>query len=157
MGRGTATERAILDIVELRRARGLISDDEARDDVDEVIERRREDAGESVPKAVASRLLGVSRQTLDKWIGRGLLPTVEADNGWARIPREPLEELVEQVSALRRLGANRAVLSEAISRLSQEPSAMRRMLDPDLVKSLKQVQRGKLGKVTLPEGWGPED
>lgn len=157
MANGVQTERAVLDIVELRKARKAIADEEALGEVDRVIDRRREDVGETVSKAVARRLLGVSRQALDKWIGRGLLPAVRGTNGYERIPREPLEELVEQVTALREAGRDRAVLAEALRRLAAEDTATQRAIAKNLGPGLRATKEGRLKKFALPANWNPED
>jgi hypothetical protein len=65
--------------------------------------------------------LEVSAPTLNKWVRSGLLP-VRAAQGYKHpmVPAEALLALAGEVKELRRLGHNRGLLAEALSRLEQE-------------------------------------
>jgi hypothetical protein len=77
-------------------------------------------------KAEAAHLLDVSATTLDKWIERGLLPVERVPQYKRdRIPARPLLALAGEVKELRRLGRQRGLLVEALSRLEQEDPGWR--------------------------------
>jgi hypothetical protein len=77
-------------------------------------------------KAEAAHLLDVSTTTLEKWVELGLLPVVRVPRYKRdRVPSGPLLVLAGKVKELRRLGRQRGLLVEALSRLEQEDSAWR--------------------------------
>lgn len=152
MGRGTRAERATRNVVELRRARASVSDPEARDGVDRVVEDLRQDAGPVLAKSAAARLLGVSRNTLDKWIARGMVPT--RDGG---VDRAALEEIAAEVEVVRRLAESKpGVLAEALSRLAERDPEFAD-LEEQAEQGLRAVEKGKLVPLRIPEGFGPDD
>ena len=157
MTRGSnPTTRTLSNVIDLRTAREDLPD-EKRASVDRVLEDLRQDLGETVTKTNAAQVLGVSTQALDKWIKKGLLSAVKGANGREQIPRDDLEELAETVNALRDLGQNRAVLAEALRRVAAEDKDFEREIDDELNESFEAIREGKLDKVTLPDGWDPED
>lgn len=106
-------------IVRLRLALQRTRDPEIRDELRQVEVALRRQVGPSVPKRAAARLLGVSVTALDRWIDRGCLPVVAPASGSRRLGVEttPLIELATRVSALRRSGRTRGLLSQAIKEL----------------------------------------
>lgn len=77
-------------------------------------------------KAEAAHLLDVSATTLEKWLERGLLPVVQVPRYKRdRVPAPPLLALAGKVKELRRLGRQRGLLVEALSRLEQEEPGWR--------------------------------
>jgi hypothetical protein len=107
-------------------------------------------------RAAARRLLGVSTPTLAKWVRAGLLPLNSAP-GYKRkmIPAGPLLELAGEVRELRRMGRNRGLLAEALSRLEQE--------DPRFTREFSALYGAPLAAkdefVSAAPGpvWDPED
>lgn len=158
MARGgrTAQERKLNNVLDLRQAREALPENE-RESVDRVLGDLREELGTTISKTNAADVLGVSTQALDKWIEKGVLRTRQAPNGRRQIPLTDLEELAEEVRALRELGKKRGVIAEALRRLSEEESNVELEADADIKKSLRDAGRGKLDKVTLPDGWSEED
>jgi hypothetical protein len=156
MARASRSERNVLNVVMLRQVREALDDDELRSDVDHVVDDLRQDAGETLPKAAAARVLGVSRGTLDKWIGRAMIPTLIVD-GLERVERAGLEEIAAEVAALRRLREdNPAVLAEALTRLADRDPEFAGM-EAQLSKSLKDIEHDELVPLCIPDSLGPED
>jgi len=125
-----------------------------RSDVDHVVDDLRQDAGETLPKAAAARVLGVSRGTLEKWIGRAMISTRTVD-GLERVERAGLEEIAAEVAALRRLREdNPAVLAEALTRLADRDPEFAGM-KTQIARSLTDIERGELVPLRIPESFGP--
>jgi excisionase family DNA binding protein len=77
-------------------------------------------------KVEAAHLLDVSATTLEKWIEQGLLPVVRVPRYKRdRVPARALLALAGKVKELRRLGRQRGLLVEALSRLEQEEPGWR--------------------------------
>ena len=108
-------------IVRLRLAIQQTRDPLLRDELRQVEVALRRQLGPAVPKRVASRVLGVSVPALDRWIDRGRIPVVAPANGSQRLALEtiPLLELATRVSALRRSGRTRGLLSHALDELGR--------------------------------------
>lgn len=156
MGRAANTERRARHILQLRHAARC--GEPVRAELQPVIDDLRAELDETVPKASAARVLGVSTTTLDKWVARGLIPTAPAPKGSHReLPRDALLDLAEEVAEIRRLGADRHVLSEALRRLHANDPETRASFERDLGPALAAAQRGELVKFTLPDDWDPED
>jgi hypothetical protein len=156
MARASRSERNVVNLVMLRHVRDALEDDDLRSDVDHVVDDLRQDAGETLPKAAAARVLGVSRGTLEKWIGRAMIPTRTVD-GLERVERAGLEEIATEVAALRRLREdNPAVLAEALTRLADRDPEFVGMA-AQIAKSLREIEGGKLVPLHIPDNSGPED
>lgn len=146
MGRGRS-EQALENVLDLAQIHPVDDAEEAR--LDRVMESLREEAGEIVTKAVAARVLKVSRNTLDKWIKRGLI--VSRGRG---VDRQALEEIALKVSRLRESGKNRPLFVEALNRLEQEdPAWQRRMQDIQGVRTTDD----DLVSAAPGADWDPED
>jgi transposase-like protein len=126
MGRakaGLSPEEALAGALVALRGANLSDPADVRAAVDEATRELEGGlAGKShYSKAEAARLLDVSAPTLDKWVRSGLLPTQDAPGSKRKmIPSHPLLDLAAEVKELRRLGRNRGLLAEALSRLEQE-------------------------------------
>lgn len=144
-------------ILRLRSARRAAADKpEAAAEIVSVIDDLRSDVGETLTKASAARLLGVSRTTLDKWIGRGALPVRDV-GGRQEVVRTDLEDLAETVQHLRAIAADKpGVLAEAVRRLAESDPEFAGMEDP-IKRSLRDAQDGKLVPLRIPESFGPDD
>lgn len=152
MGRLTRAERATRNVIELRRARPAVTDPDARAGVDRVVEDLREEAGPVLAKAAAARILGVSRNTLDKWIARGMIPT--RDGG---VDRVALEEIATAVAEVRRLAESKpGVLAEALSRLAERDPEFAG-LEEQAEESLRAAENRQLVPLQMPESFGPGD
>jgi hypothetical protein len=77
MGRAELCERLLRCAVGARLAYGRLEDWEGdqRIALSDVYAQARGGLGETVPKRVAARVLGVSVSTLDRWIARGAIDT----------------------------------------------------------------------------------
>jgi excisionase family DNA binding protein len=77
---------------------------------EETLRSLRNSVGEGVRKSQAAEMLGVSRQTLDRWISEGVLPVVTSAGGQIEVSRKYLESLVPRVRQLRKDGRGENVL-----------------------------------------------
>lgn len=91
-------ERAIRDIVLLRRAERDAPQREAIATVRRNLERR---AGATIARAMAARLLGVSQTALDRWIATGDVPTVVSPPGRREVPVLVVVDLLEALERQR--------------------------------------------------------
>lgn len=141
----------------LRRARREGPDDLAAgvDRAQQQLEEAFE--GQTTSKAEAAERLGVSAQTVDTWVERGLLPTVK-DPRYARerVPLKLLMALVAEVEELRQQGRKRGLLIEALSRLETEDEDWRKEIDRLLERAAKPLDRSHYVAAQR-DGWHPED
>lgn len=114
-------------------------------------------ASATLSKHEASRVLHVSVNTLDKWIDRGLIPTISVEGYQrARLPAAPVLRLAVEVEELRRRGQDQALLADAVSRLEQKDPSWREDFEDLYGQSLRAMQRGDLVRVRS-EDFGPDD
>lgn len=147
------TEELVHDLVDLHVA----GRDGDRERVRKVEDRVRSRVGLGVPKAVAARVLGFSVNTLDKWIARGRVKTVEGKNGRQLVALEPLVDLAAQVEELRETGKKDGVLAAAILALQLEDPEYQREFDELYGDSLEAMRQGDLIPATIPDTFGPDD
>lgn len=119
--------------------------------------RMRKRVGAGVSKAVAARILGVSTNTLDKWIVRGRVPTVRGDGGRQLVALAPLVELGANIKQLREAGQTEGLLSTAILELEQRDHAYVREFKELYGDSIDALRRGELVPATIPDSFGPDD
>jgi transposase-like protein len=117
----------------------------------------RKRVGRGVSKAVAARVLGVSTNTLDKWIARGRVPTVRGSGGRQLVALVPLVDLAAKVKQLREAGQTDGLLAAAIFELEQRDPAYLREFDELYGDSLDALGRGELVPATIPDSFGPDD
>lgn len=130
----------------------------SRAHIHRIVERRRQSVGRGIPKAGAARALGVSVQTLDKWIARGRVRTVRnLKTDRQQVDAQQLVPLVAEVRALRRLGCREGILAHAIEALDQHDTGYRREGDELYSEALQAAESGDLQPGTLPENFGPDD
>jgi hypothetical protein len=96
MGRTMNTERTAERILALRRTarRG----GEIREELEPIIDGLRRELDETMTKAQAAKVIGVSVPTLDKWIEPRIIPVERAASGRPSVPRDTALDLVERVS-----------------------------------------------------------
>jgi transposase-like protein len=150
------TEELVHDLVDLRVAERH-SRGKPRAHVRKVEDRMRRRVGRGVSKAVAARVLGVSTNTLDKWIARGRVPTAAGDGGRQVVALEPLVELATEVAELREAGQTDGLLAAAILELDQKDPTYLRDFSDLYGASLAAIARGELVPATIPESFGPGD
>jgi Arc/MetJ family transcription regulator len=160
MGRAkTPTESVVTALVGLRRARQDDPGDlrsavrQATDELNHAISGQ-----DSYSKTFAARLLGVSPQTLDTWVERGLLPVVQTSKyKRERIPAEMLIALATEVAELREMGRRRGLLPEAITRLEERDPDTRKELDRLRHQAKRPFDRSKYVSARPGPDWHPED
>lgn len=152
-------EELVHDLVDLnvahRSSRG-----KPRQRVSHVEGRMRKRVGPGVSKTTASRVLGVSVNTVDKWIARGSIPTVRATGGTGGKRLVELTGLIDLATAmedLREAGQTTGVLAAAILHLQQHDTRYRRDLEELYGESLTAAKSGDLMPATIPDTFGPED
>lgn len=130
MGRAERIATAADQVIELRRAAGAMLEPGQRKRVERVAEQLRAEIGESIPKARAASLLGVSVTSLEKWIARDKLPTVPRPGSprKAEVETDTLLELAEEVRRLRESGERRALLAQAFARLDERRRSVESIL-----------------------------
>ena len=122
-------------------------------------QRQLEEAFEdkSTTKADAAQRLGVSAQTLDAWVARGIMPTVrDAKHKRERVPLGLLLALAAEIEALREQGRQRGLLIEALSRLEAEDDRWRDEIAPLLERARAPFDRSDYVPARR-DGWHPED
>jgi hypothetical protein len=145
-------------VISLRRtadAGPLPADARAR--IATVEEGLREDVGESLSKASAARILGISLTTLDKWIGRSMLTTVTRPNGREEIEAASFYDLAAEVERLRELGEDKAVIAAAFHRLAEHDPKVQKALTDALGEGLRAAKEGRVHELVIPSTFGPED
>lgn len=155
MGRASNTELLATTVVRLRDA--MRHND--RSGLNSVLGDLEERVGEadSLSKTEAARLLEVSVNTLDKWIARDVIPTIK-DKRYkrVRIPVQAALRLAEEIAELRRVGYDRGLLAEAISRLEQNDPQWKREFDELYRAGLDSMRNGDLVKLDV-DSFGPDD
>ena len=145
-------EQTVKHVVELRRAARATVDPVQRSRIERVERDLREHLGGSVPKTRAARVLGVSVTTLDKWIARGRLPVVRRPGSTrATIDASALLELAEEVTRLRELGQERAVVATALRRLADQPAEATQMGQPGFFPDGSLERRDERERLTAAE------
>jgi excisionase family DNA binding protein len=150
------TEELVHDLVDLnvahRSSRG-----KPRQRVGHVEGRMRKRVGPGVSKTVASRVLGVSVNTVDKWIARGSIRTVRAKGERRLVELTGLIDLATAMQDLREAGHTTGVLAAAILHLQQHDPHYRRDFEELYGESLTAAKSGDLIPATIPDTFGPED
>lgn len=158
MARGASTPDAVASAyLTLRAARrddpAALAEDVAR--AQQQLEESFED--QSTTKAGAAQRLGVSSQTLDAWVSRGLIPTVrDTTHKRERVPLGPLLALAAEVQALRNQGRQRGLLIDALSRLEAEDGRWHDEIAPLLARARAPLDRSQVASARRPD-WHPED
>jgi hypothetical protein len=119
------------ELVELRLAVALTSEPAARRRVQRVILRLRDEIGDSVPKTVAGRLLGISVVALDRWVAQGLLPTLRPPGASrSELETDTVLDVAEEVARLREHGYTGRLVAAAFRRLAAA-GRLRRKVRPN--------------------------
>jgi transposase-like protein len=150
------TEELVQDLVDLRVAERHIRG-KSRAQVRKVEDRMLERVGAGVSKAVAARILGVSTNTLDKWIARGRVPTESGKRGREVVAIVPLVELAAEVAQLREAGQTEGLLAAAILELEQKDPVFHREFGELYGDSLGALERNELVPAAIPDSFGPHD
>ncbi len=151
------TEDIVEDLVDIQAADEESRSPEAKRRLRRLAERRL-DAKRGIPKAVAARMLGVSVNTLDKWIARGHVVVIRDEHSQrVLVATGPFARLLSQVRLLRSSGESEGVLAAAIAQLEREDPAYQRQFDELYGASLQAMADGRLKPLVIPDGFGPGD
>lgn len=121
-------------------------------------ERRAKHARRGVSKAAVGRMLGVSVNTLDKWIERGRIKTmIDPKSGRKLIDGQEAARLLIAVRVLRAQGKKDGVLAAALDELERKDPTYQREFAKLYGASLASMQAGDLKPLRLPDSFGPED
>lgn len=152
----TAVEEIVEDLADLYAAEQA-SRGSAKAHIQRVRARRVRAASRGIPKAPSARMLGVSVNTLDKWIGRGRIRTVTSSSGRALIDAQQVAQLLIAVRVLRQLGRKEGLLAAAIEQLERDDPRYQREFAELYGKSVESTETGDVRPLTLPDSFGPED
>ena len=120
--------------------------------------RRKTTDTKSLRKATAARMLGVSVNTLDKWIRRGTLAVVRDPNtGRELVDIGGFVPIFVKVRTLRAAGQNDGVLAAAISELEREDPDYQKSFSSLYGASLAAIEQDRLKPVVIPSTFGPKD
>lgn len=118
MSKRTEEKQTLENILRLDSLRDKLHGADLRK-LDAVIDDLRNSVGETVSKSNAAEMFQVSRQTVDQWIHKDLLPSVRSQSGRQRIPRPSFEKAIQEVRSLDS-SKPRAALSEALRALASD-------------------------------------
>ena len=103
-------------------------------------------------------MLGVSVNTLDKWILKGNLAVVaDAKTGRPLVDLRGFVPVLVKVRALRAAGQRDGILAAAVRELEREDPDYRRSLAELYGPALEAMTQGRLKPVVVPDTFGPED
>jgi DNA-binding transcriptional MerR regulator len=126
--------------------------------VERIRQRRARAVRRGVPKAAVARLLGVSVNTLDKWIERGRIKTtLDSKSGRKLIDGQEAARLLIAVRVLRAQGTKDGVLAAAIQQLERGDPKYQRDFADLYGASLASMEAGSVRPLRLPDAFGPED
>jgi DNA-binding transcriptional regulator YdaS (Cro superfamily) len=142
-------EQVVTDVALLQdMAAGRLDTEQVREAAEVLLAHRRHDLP-SVSVAVAARLLGVSRTTIESWLHAGVLITASA-NRRHEVTIDSLVRLQVLLEELRRLGKSRE-LRDYVWWSAQDAADY---ADGKLAEALRQLRAGELGNEYVPS---PED
>ena len=155
MRRTINTEQTAERILALRRTarRG----GEVRNELEPIIDGLRRDLDETMSKAQAAKVIGVSVPTLDKWIEQRIVPVERAASGRPRVPRDTTLDLAERVSDLRERGRERNLIVAVVHQLQRDDSTYRSELEKLYGPGLRALASEELVSAAPTAEFGPED
>lgn len=143
-------EQVVADVALLHdMAAGRLDEQRVREAAQVLLEHRRDELP-SVSVAVAARLLGVSRTTVESWRQAGVLVSAPAARRRHEVTIDSLVRLQVLLEELRRLGKSRE-LRDYVWWSAQDGADY---ADGQLAEALRQLRAGDLGEEYVPS---PED
>jgi hypothetical protein len=143
-------EQVVTDVALLQdMAAGRLDGKQVREAAEVLLAHRRRDLP-SVSVAVAARLLGVSRTTIESWLQAGVLISASAKRRRHEVTIDSLVRLQVLLEELRQLGKSRE-LRDYVWWSAQDAADY---ADGKLAQALRQLRAGKLGDEYVPS---PED
>lgn len=139
-------ERVAADVALLHdMAAGRLDDQRVRQAAEVLLEHKQDELP-SVSVAVAARLLGVSRTTIEAWRQEGILMPATARRRRHEVTTDSLVRVQALVDELRRLGKDRE-LRDHVWWTAQDSSDY---ADSKLAEALLQLRSGELGEEYVP-------
>src|ERR1700733_12087244 len=139
-------EQVVTDVALLQdMAAGRLDGEQVREAAEVLLAHRRHDLP-SVSVAVAARLLGVSRTTIESWLQAGALIAAPATRRRHEVTIDSLVRLQVLLEELRRLGKGRE-LRDYVWWSAQDAADY---ADGKLAQALRQLRAGKLGDEYVP-------
>jgi hypothetical protein len=139
-------EQVVTDVALLQdMAAGRLDGGQVREAAEVLLAHRRHDLP-SVSVAVAARLLGVSRTTIESWLQAGVLIAAPATRRRHEVTIDSLVRLQILLEELRRLGKGRE-LRDYVWWSAQDTADY---ADGKLAEALRQLRTGKLGDEYVP-------
>ena len=139
-------EQVVTDVALLQdMAAGRLDGEQVREAAEVLLAHRRHDLP-SVSVAVAARLLGVSRTTIESWLQAGVLIPAPATRRRHEVTIDSLVRLQVLLEELRRLGKGRE-LRDYVWWSAQDAADY---ADGKLAEALRQLRAGELGDEYVP-------
>jgi len=128
-----------------------------REELEPVIEDLREDLDDTMSKAQAAKVIGISVPTLDKWIERRIVPIKRAESGRPRVPRDTALDLAQRVDDLRERGRERNLIAAVVDQLQRQDSSYQREFLKLYGPGLRALAEGELVSAAPTDAFGPDD
>ena len=139
-------EQVVTDVALLQdMAAGRLDTEQVQEAAEVLLAHRRHDLP-SVSVAVAARLLGVSRTTIESWLQTGALIPASAKRRRHEVTTDSLVRLQVLLGELRRLGKSRE-LRDYVWWSAQDATDY---ADGKLAEALRQLRAGQLGDEYVP-------
>jgi DNA-binding transcriptional MerR regulator len=139
-------EQVVADVALLHdMAAGRLDEQRVKEAAQVLLEHRRHELP-SVSVAVAARLLGVSRTTVESWRQAGVLVPAAVNRRRHEVTTDSLARLQVLLEELRRLGRNRK-LRDYVWWSAQDSADY---ADGKLAEALRQLRAGELGEEYVP-------
>lgn len=139
-------EQVVADVALLHdMAAGKLDEQRVRQAAEVLLEHRRGELP-SVSVAVAARLLGVSRTTVETWRQAGILSPATSRRRRHEVTTESLVRVQALLAELRRLGKDRE-LRDYVWWSAQDAADY---VDGQLTEALRQLRTGELGEEYVP-------
>lgn len=155
MARTVDTTRTAQRILALRKTARRGGD--VQQELHPIIEELRGDLDETMSKAQAAKVVGVSVPTLDKWIEQSIVPVRRAASGRPRVPRDTALDLAERVADLRQRGRERNLIIALVDQLQRDDSLYQREFRQLYGPGLRGLAKGELVSAAPTDAIGPDD
>jgi hypothetical protein len=150
-------EAVVEDLADLYIVEKEVRSEPARERLGRMAERKTS-AAKGLRKASAARMLGVSVNTLDKWVLRGRVPLIrDAKTGRLLVDVRAFVPIYVKVRALRAAGQADGLIAAAIGELEREDPEYQDAFSKLYGPSLEAVAEGRLKPLVVPNNFGPED
>lgn len=153
MARTINTTRTAQRILALRRTARRCGD--VQHELQPIIEELRDDLDDSMSKAQAAKVIGVSVPTLDKWIAQRIIPVKGGGSVRPRIPRDTALDLAERVADLRERGRERNLIVALVDQLQRDDSLYQREFKKLYGPGLRALSKGDLVSAAPTDAFGP--